>query len=354
MSTLTKREPIRARSAWKPSDFPAPSAFSFMLTEAHLAAFDAAIAVNRRAGRSVEDLTACDFSLPSIAADVASWREEVLRGRGFIVLNTLPGDRYTEDDLGMLFFGLGTHFGRAVSQSSMGDRLGHVVDVGGKDRRERAYRNSRELTMHTDRADVVGMLCIRKAAEGGLSGYASTHTIYNEILASRPELLEPLFSGFPYHRRGEESPGEPAITPYRVPVLSESEGVLSVVWLRAYIEMAAKELGTPLTADELAALDLFDEVGRRDDVKLSFMLEPGQVIFFNNCVMLHNRTSFEDDPNPARKRHLLRLWLMLDGARPLVPEVHAYKGTTGIVGHEGTTTYYRGNAIPDDDQTAGG
>ena len=79
MSTLTKREPIRARSAWKPSDFPAPAAYSFTLTEAHLAAFDAAIAVNRRAGQSVEDLTARNFSLPSIAADVASWREEACR-----------------------------------------------------------------------------------------------------------------------------------------------------------------------------------------------------------------------------------------------------------------------------------
>ena len=350
MSTLTRREPLRTRSAWKPADFTTPDAYSFTLTEKHFTAFDAALAATRRAGRNTEDLTARDFALEPIATDVAAWRDEVLHGRGFIVLREFPRARYTEDDLGMLFFGLGTHFGRAVSQSSMGDRLGHVVDVGGKDRRERAYRNSRELTMHTDRADIVGMLCIRKAAEGGLSGYASTHTIYNTMLAERPELLEPLFAGFPYHRRGEESPGEPAITPYRVPVLSETEGAMSVVWLRAYIEMAAKERGTPLTSEELEALDYFEEVGQRDDVKLTFMLEPGEAIFFNNCVMLHNRTSFEDDPDPARKRHLLRLWLMLDGARPLVPEVHAYKGTTGIVGHEGTTTYYRGNAIPDEDR----
>ena len=345
MSTVTRRMPVQARSAWKPADFATPDAFSFTLTDAHFAAFDAALAANRHAGRSAEDVTMRDFALEPIAADVAAWRNEVLRGRGFIVLREFPRDRYTPDDLAMLFFGLGTHFGRAVSQSSMGDRLGHVVDVGGKDRRERAYRNSRELTLHTDRADVVGMLCIQKAAEGGLSGYASAHTIYNEILASRPELLEPLFAGFPYHRRGEESPGEPAITPYRVPVLSEIEGALSVVWLRVYIEMAAKELGTPLTDEKLAALDYFEEVGRRDDVQLNFMLEPGHAIFFNNCTMLHNRTSFEDDPHPARKRHLLRLWLMLDGGRPLAPEIHAYKGTTGIVGHEGTSTYYRGNAI---------
>jgi hypothetical protein len=342
---VTKRAPIRSRSAWKPADFPSADAYTITLGEPHFAAFDAALANNRRAGRAIDALTARDFDLAPIAADVAAWRDEVLHGRGFVVLREFPRARYTDDDLGMLFFGLGTHFGRAVSQSSMGDRLGHVVDVGGKDRRERAYRNSRELTLHTDRADVVAMLCLRKAATGGLSGYASVHTIYNEILASRPELLEPLFTGFPYHRRGEEAPGEPPITPYRVPVLSESEGELSTVWLRAYIEMAAKELGTPLTDVEQAALDYFDEVGRRDDVQLHFMLEPGHAIFFNNCTMLHNRTSFEDDPDPARKRHLLRLWLMLDGARPLAPAVHAYKGTRGIVGHAGTTTYYRGTAI---------
>jgi hypothetical protein len=345
MSTVTRRMPVRTRSAWKPADFATPDAFSFTLTDAHFAAFDAALAANRHAGRSAEDVTVRDFALEPIAADVAAWRNEVLRGRGFIVLREFPRDRYTPDDLARLFFGLGTHFGRAVSQSSMGDRLGHVVDVGGKDRRERAYRNSRELTLHTDRADVVGMLCIQKAAEGGLSGYASAHTIYNEILASRPALLEPLFAGFPYHRRGEESSGEPAITPYRVPVLSEIEGALSVVWLRAYIEMAAKELGTPLTDEELAALDYFEEVGRRDDVQLNFMLEPGHAIFFNNCTMLHNRTSFEDAEDPARKRHLLRLWLMLDGGRPLTSAVHAYKGTTGILGHGGSSTYYRGDAI---------
>lgn len=345
MITVENRQPVRARSAWRPADFPTPDAYSFTLTETHFAAFDEAVAANRAAGRQAEDVAAADFALEGIAADVAAWRHEVLHGRGFVVLREFPRGRYSPDDLGMLFFGLGTHFGRAVSQSSMGDRLGHVIDVGGKDRRERAYRTSRELTLHTDRCDVIGMLCLQKAAAGGLSGYASVHTIYNDILASRPDLLEPLFSGFRYHRRGEELPGEPVVTPYKVPVLSEHAGELSTVFLRAYIEMAAKELGTPLGEREVAALDYFEEVGRRDDVTLRCMLEPGHAIFFNNCTLLHNRTSFEDDGDPARRRHLLRLWLMLDGLRPLAPDVHAYKGTTGILGHEGSSTYYRGHAI---------
>ena len=66
---------------------------------------------------------------------------------------------------------------------------------------------------------------------------------------------------------------------------------------------------------------------------------------FNNCTVLHHRTSFEDHPDPARKRHLLRLWLMLDGLRPLAAVVHAYKGTAGIEGHAGSSTYCRGRAL---------
>jgi hypothetical protein len=110
--------------------------------------------------------------------------------------------------------------------------------------------------------------------------------------------------------------------------------------------MAAKEMGEPLGENDLAALDLFEEVAGRPDVKLEFTLEPGEAIFFNNCTMLHNRTAFEDSPDPARKRCLLRLWLMLDGRRPLAPAVHAYKGTQGIAGRDEGSTYYTGAALP--------
>lgn len=343
----TTRTRITARSAWRPSDFSDRDSYTVALSDAHLAAFDSALAVNRAAGRAPENIAADDFALGAIASDLAAWRDEVLSGRGFVVLRGLSRDRYSADDLAAIFWGLGTHLGRAVSQSPMGDRIGHVTDVGGQDRRERAYRNSRELTLHTDRCDVIGMLCLRQAMSGGVSGYASAHAIYNEILASRPTLLEPLFAGFRYHRRGEELPGEPPITREPVPVLSEWEGELSVIFLRSYIEMAAKELGESLSEEEREALDYFEDVARQPDVKLEFTLEPGEAIFFNNCTMLHNRTAFEDHPDPARKRHLLRLWLMLDGRRPLAPAVHAYKGTQGIAGRGARSTYYTGVALPD-------
>lgn len=341
------RQPIRRSSAWRPSDFSSTDDFSITLNDKHLAAFDRALQANLAAKRTTDSITRKDFPLDDIADEAAAWRDEVLNGRGFILFRRFPLERYTEDEISTIFWGLGTYIGRAVSQSNMGDYIGHVTDVGGKDRRERAYRSSRELTLHTDRADVLGMLCLQQAMRGGVSGYSSAHTIYNEILATRPELIEPLFEGFHYHRRGEQLPGQPAVTADKIPVLSEQDGEVSVVFLRNYIEMGAVELGQPLSPLQLEALDLFESVADRDDIKLTLTLEPGDTVFFNNCVLLHNRTSFEDYPEPSRKRHLLRLWLMLDGARPLTPAVHAYKGTTGIEARTDGSTYYTGDAVPE-------
>ena len=38
-------------------------------------------------------------------------------------------------------------------------------------------------------------------------------------------------------------------------------------------------------------------------------LQPGDIQLVHNHTILHDRTAFEDYPEPERKRHLLRLWL---------------------------------------------
>src|SRR5262249_47037831 len=142
IAMTSTRTPVTARSAWRPADFPSPDAYSVALTDVHRAAFDEALGRARAHGRAQASATAEDFALGPIASDVEAWRAEVLDGRGFVVLRGLGGGRYTADDLATIFWGLGLHLGRAVSQSAMGDRIGHVTDVGGRDRRERAYRSS--------------------------------------------------------------------------------------------------------------------------------------------------------------------------------------------------------------------
>ena len=239
----------------------------------------------------------------------------------------------------MMHFGIGTHFGAAMSQSVMGDTLGHVVNVGGKDPKERAYRNSTELDMHTDACDVVAMMCLQKAQSGGYSGYVSAISIYNEILERRPDLLPVLFEGFQYHRFGEEAPGQSPVTEDRIPVFSFREGLLSVNYLRSYIEMAAEFLNTPLTPQQVEALDLVDEISIDAKFALKFITRPGDAVFFNNLTILHNRTAFEDSPIESEKRHFLRLWLVAYEQRPVIDKLRIYEGR-GIEKQDGKSTYF--------------
>ena len=333
------RQPFAHPAAWDSAQFPSKESFVVELRPRHLDALRSALDVVRSRGRSEQDMTLEDFALDAIAADVAAWRDEVHAGRGLIVLRGFPVDELGVDDVGLMYFGLGLHFGMPVSQSNMGERLGQVINVGGQDARERAYRNARELHLHTDRCDHVAMLCIRPAHSGGVSGYASALTVHNRILAERPELLEPLYAGYYLHRFGEQAEGEPPITQVRIPVFSIADGVPNVVYIRGYIDIAEQEGHVALTPIEREALVYFEEVANRPDVRLNFLLESGEASFFNNCFLLHTRTAFEDAPAPAPGRHLMRLWLMQPG-RPAVEGVRTHKGQGGITPIPGKGTYY--------------
>ena len=331
-------QPVDHPGAWLASKC-AKSTFVFELSERHLAALDRALQRVKRQTDDPESITRELFALDDIAEDVEAWRRQVMDGYGLIILRGFPLGQYSKEELGMIHFGIGTHFGTAMSQSVMGDRLGHVVDVGGKDPKERAYRNSTELDMHTDACDVVAMMCLQKAISGGYSGYVSAISIYNEALRRAPELMPVLMRGFHYHRFGEEEPGQSPVTETRIPVFSFSEGYLSVNYLRAYIDMAADEMGQSLSAAEVAALDLVDDIAHDEKFALRFITEPGEAVFFNNLTILHNRSAFDDADDPALKRHLLRLWLVAHQPRPACDELRIYEGR-GIARQDGKTTYF--------------
>ena len=210
-STAPEFLPVDHVSAWRASECDRDS-FTITLEARHLDAFDLALQTVKQNTDNPESITRDDFRLSEIEGDVAAWRNQVMDHSGIVILSGFPVDQYSHNDLGMIHFGLGTHFGTAMSQSVMGDRLGHVVNVGGKDPKERAYRNSTELDMHTDACDVVAMMCLQKAMSGGYSGYVSAISIYNEILRREPGLMPTLAEGFHYHRFGEEAPGQSPVT----------------------------------------------------------------------------------------------------------------------------------------------
>lgn len=318
---------VNGASVWTGNDLGGKQAICFDLQARHLEALDADMRAARRRDLQTEVIARRDFPLHTIAGELAALSTELQHGRGLLLLRGFPVDEYSLADLEVMYWGLGTHLGVAVSQSVMGDRLGHVIDVSDTDTHSRAYKSRQELSLHTDLSDVVSFLCVRKAKLGGLSWFASALAIHNEMLATRPDLLMVLYRGFHWHRYGEEAPGAAPVTPWRVPVFSSCEGQVSCRFVRDYIiEAAAHESVETLTDVEMEAIDYFEEIAHRAGMPIKFMLEPGEAVFINNFTSLHAREAFENHQQEEKKRLLLRLWMTVRGGRPVAPAIQIYDG----------------------------
>jgi len=327
-------------SAWKGSDFKSPDDFAVDLDQRHLDAFAGVVARAKKDGVGLQELTGEHVAMPEIEADLLAIRRELMDGRSLVILRGFPLQDMSEAELGIVYWAIGTYFGRGVSQSPMGDRLGYVTDVSEPGKRDRGYRSARELNLHTDSDDIVGLLCIRQAKSGGMSRLASAPAIHNEIAASRPDLLVPLYEGFHYHWFGEQPPGQGAVTDFKIPVFGMADGLLSICFLREFINMGAEELGEPLTDTQVEALELFEEIANRDDIVLTYRLEPGCASFINNYTVLHSRTAFEDWPEKARRRLMFRLWLKAEPSRPVHPNLRRYYGDDGMFIDGRTNTFF--------------
>jgi hypothetical protein len=157
--------------------------------------------------------------------------------------------------------------------------------------------------------------------------------IYNVMAARRPDLAARLFRPFPTDRRGEVPEGKRPF--FEIPVYNDHAGYLSVLYSRPYINSSQRFSDAPrLMPQDIAALDMFDDLANDPNLRLDMQLRPGDMQFLHNHTILHDRTAFEDWPEPERKRHLLRLWLAAPGARPL-PAVYAERYGSLTVGDRG-------------------
>ncbi|MBT9502400.1 MAG: TauD/TfdA family dioxygenase [Burkholderiaceae bacterium] len=279
-----------------------------------------------------------DFPLPTLGPRLQTVLAELLDGRGFVLLRGLPVQRWSLRQSAVAFYGLGLHLGRARPQNAQGHLLGHVKDLGlsSDDPRVRIYQTHERQTFHTDSSDIVGLLCLQTARSGGQSALVSSVTLYNELRRLRPDLAALLFQPLATDRRGEVPPGGKPF--FEIPVFSWHAGLLSAIYQRQYIDSAQRFTDAPrLGAETVEALDLFDALS--NDPRLNFMmsLEPGDLQFVHNHSLLHDRTAFEDWPEPERRRHLLRLWLAPDSARPL-PPVFAQRYGSLVPGERGGVT----------------
>jgi len=306
---------------------------AFDLSHTQAAALEDILLRVRKAGLAVADIKPEHCRHPALDADLARVFDEIQDGRGIAILRGVPVADHSADDVSAMFWAIGTHFGRGVSQSARGDVLGLVQDETppGQAESARGYTSRRELSLHVDLGQIVGLMCVRQARAGGFSQYASGLAIYNEILATRPDLMPVLCRGFPYHRRGEEAPGAAPITPYDIPVFSERGGKISIFFVGEIFNAAFRALKRAFTPEEIDAIDTYRATARR--LQFETRLEAGEATFLNNYTVMHARSEFEDWEEPEKKRLMLRLWLdAARNVRPVIPHIHIYENEGGRSG----------------------
>jgi len=278
---------------------------------------------SRMRGRAAWDITAADApALRPIADDI---RTALSEGAGMIVVRGIDRARMSKDDCERVFWALGTFLGDATMQNPKGDRITHVKhdkDVP----QGRGYRSTAELSPHTDAYAILGLFCLERAEKGGLSRAASALAIHNEILASCPDLLEPMYRGTRYASSDARGTSV-GPTPTNVPLFSSRDGKVSCFFSRQNMTEASRQTGKALEPAFAEAADRFQTMALDPRFMIEFMLEPGEIMFCNNYVLLHARTEFED--SERHTRDLLRLWLNWEGMRPVVPELYSMNVPAG-------------------------
>ncbi|MFT5390885.1 MAG: hypothetical protein ACI8PT_001075 [Gammaproteobacteria bacterium] len=324
--------------AWHGEQLRNESRWHFSLDTLDVAAIESAVVTLRRTAPNAtwQDLRHQDdfpisLGLSKKLADVA---HELEHGRGVANLSGLPVERYSDDVIGLIWMGLARHLGTPLPQDYRGllmrditdeqrdtdQAMGHVLRArdGSLFTSSKARTASNgPLRFHTDRADVVGLLCVHGAREGGVSKIASSVTVHNVLLSTRPDLARVLYEPYARSRHGEELGGE--AQSYDLPVFGVRDGRFTSHYSRTYVE-AAQELASVARMSPLQweALDALAAVA--EEVCFETTMAVGDMQFLNNHVIYHARTAYQDSPDS--RRCLRRVWLSVPTSRAL-PVEHA-------------------------------
>ena len=313
---------MKGSAYWYGSKLGATSDWRRQLTDEEAKELLSAVSANR--GRDIMEVNIADFPLPRLSQVLKELAEHVDRGLGLTLLEGIPVQEMDEDGAAMALWGMGQHVGRPQIQDAAKSLLHHVRDKrdGGweENPNRRVYETNSEQVFHTDGGDMVMLLCRRAAMSGGTSRMVSAVTLFNEIIKRAPELAPVVQAPFHVDARGQQLPGRPKFQTH--PIFIEHAGRMNVLHKRHYIDTAQRFEEVPaLSPDQTRALDLIDEICNDPDVQLNFDMKPGDIQMASNFTILHSRDAFEDFPDPAERRHMLRLWLGLEDGRPL-PEVY--------------------------------
>lgn len=304
-------EPSRSKATWAGPDFSGRDDWVTCLSRDEIQDLIRAMRGVEAAGKSWGSFGKQDFPLPAWKERLRWMEDELKDGLGFVVLRGFPVNDFSTDQIKAMYWGLASQMGTIPSQTARGTVVETITDLKPKNATDynlRSYVTAKGQSPHCDFADVVCLLCVNRAKEGGDSTITSLAAIYNRVIAEHPEYLDVLTDGFHLDYRGEGPSGDADETSdFRVPVFSDHGGRVHGWFHKRLMTGGTTKHGPPLTDLQAAALEYVESVGTDPSVRFDMLLQPGDLQLLSNYKAMHYRTAFVDDDQ--FKRLMLRVWI---------------------------------------------
>jgi alpha-ketoglutarate-dependent taurine dioxygenase len=264
------------------------------------------------------DLGNVEDALPAfsvLAHELESLRRERIEGApGFCIIDGSGLRALDEPQRRGLYLLTARLLGSMLRQNAAADQVVEVFDRG-RPLAEggRYHQTNASGVLHSDSPqwpdvpDYVALLCVRASLRGGESKFISGYSVLKRLQERSPGVVHELYGGFLFDKRGDFAAGEAPVT--AAPIFRWAGDELHFRYLRAYIDSGHALMGAPLTVAQVQALDALDAVLADDELVVKAWMAPGDIQVLNNHFVVHDRTPFEDHPEPARRRLMLRTWL---------------------------------------------
>lgn len=323
-------------SVWDAETLACDPSWLVTLEAKELAELHAGVGRILDADKPLESLTRNDFLMPRLAQRLQGWRSQLLHGLGFLQVRGFEPEVNGRAYDACAFWAMGLHLAdRFASQNKHGHLLGHVTDLGQSRTNvsQRGPYSSERIPFHVDACDIVGLMCLAPPQRGGQSSIVSSGHLYNVMRERRPELAAALMQPVFRDRRDEVPHGKAPW--YAIPVFNWYAGLLSANIEPTYIGSIARHFGgiNPHSQQILEAIEYAQALAQELHFDIEF--EPGDMQFLHNHTTFHSRKAFADGSNDARRRHLLRVWLLADDARPLPDAFYGRQGDRASIRRPG-------------------